>query len=92
MSGRGKRMSLLPQPAHMSGAEAKLILKDQVFKDAVAAGWLRECARKPGGGSVYYATADVMDVSLRIAGGEYPGEVAETGRRGDNETKKRRAA
>lgn len=65
-------MALLPAPAHLSQAEAKLVLKDQVFKDAIGAGWLRECARKGGGGSVYYATADVMDVSLRIAGGEYP--------------------
>lgn len=77
---KSRRLMVLPQAAHMSQAEAILLLKDQVFKDARAAGWLAPCARKPGGGSVYYATAHVMDVSLRIAGGEYPGEKDE-GRR-----------
>lgn len=76
MSAKPKsRLTLLPTPEHMSQAEAVLYLKRQVFDDAVAAGWLAPCARKKsarGKDSVYYATRHVQDVSLRIAGGEYP--------------------
>lgn len=73
MSLKLKRKALFPPPAHMSQAEAIEYLKRQVFEDALKAGWLRECARKPGGGSVFYAFRDVMEVSERIANREYPG-------------------
>lgn len=75
MSARRSRLTMLPVPAHMSQAEAMLFLKDQVFKDARDAGWIAPCARKASGrgkDSVYYATADVVFVSERIACGEYP--------------------
>jgi hypothetical protein len=71
---RAKRKQLFPPPAHMAQCEAIDYLRRQVFDDAVAAQWLRPCARKEGRGkdSVFYNFADVQDVSLRIAAGEYP--------------------
>jgi hypothetical protein len=69
------RLTLLPTPEHMSQAEVILYLKRQVFDDAVAVGWIRPCARKSslrGKDSVYYATRMVIEVSERIAAGEYP--------------------
>lgn len=75
MSARAeKRKSLFPVPAHMTQSEAIDFLKRQVFEDAVAVGWLKPCARsKPSGkATVFYAFADVQDVSQRIAASEYP--------------------
>lgn len=68
------RKQLFPVPAHVVRAEAVEYLRKQVFVDAVDAGWLKPCVRKNGKGkdSVFYAFADVQDVSLRIAAGEYP--------------------
>lgn len=69
------RLTLLPTPEHMSQAETIVFLKRQVFDDAVAAGWLKPCARKKsarGKDSIYYATTQVQMVSHRIAEGEYP--------------------
>lgn len=74
------KVSKFPPPAHMTQAEVILYLHKQVFRDAVAAGWLAPAVRKTSGhgvGSVFYRWADVQDVSLRISGGEYPGEGAE---------------
>lgn len=64
----------MPKVHHMTQSEVIDYLRRQVFEDAVASGWLKECARKPGAGrtTVFYATADVELVSLRISGGEYP--------------------
>lgn len=76
MSARAKtRLTILPVPEHMSQAEVILYLKRQVFDDATEAGWLKPCARKAslrGKDSVYYATRMVIEVSERIAAGEYP--------------------
>ena len=72
MSLKLKRKALFPPPAHMAQAEVIEYLKRQVFEDALEAGWLRECARKPEGGSVFYAFREVQEVSERIARGEYP--------------------
>lgn len=73
--GRGAgRAGLFDRPHHMVQAEVIEYLRRQVFDDAVAACWLTPCLRKPGRGkdTVFYRTRDVEDVSLRIAGGEYP--------------------
>ena len=72
MSTKVKRH--LPTPHHMTQAEVIAYLHEGVLKDAAAAGWLKPSARKVGRGrdSVFYATRDVEDVSLRIASGEYP--------------------
>lgn len=69
-----KRKQLFPPPAHMSQSEAIEFLRRQVFEDAVAAGWLKPCARSKDAGkaTVFYAFAEVQDVSLRIAAGAYP--------------------
>lgn len=58
----------------MRQCQAIAHLGRQLFLDAIAAGWLSECARKPGGRTspVFYRFADVHDVGLRIAAGEYP--------------------
>ncbi len=67
------RMTLLPMPQHMSQTEVDAYLHKQVRLDAEGAGWLHSCVRKPGQkGSVFYATALVIEVSRRIAAGEYP--------------------
>lgn len=89
------KLSKFSEPAHMSQADAIRYLQRQVFADAVAARWLAPCVRKPGRGkdSVYYATRDVKDVSLRIAAGEYPGRsVAVTVKRGPGRPCKTREA
>jgi len=70
-----KRKQFFPSPAHMMQSEVVEYLKRQVFEDARAAGWLTPCVRKVGGrgkDTIFYAFADVQDVSLRIAAGEYP--------------------
>ena len=69
-----KRKQLFPTPAHMTQSEAIEFLRRQVFEDAVEAGWLKPCVRKPGRGkdTIFYAFVSVNDVSLRIAAGEYP--------------------
>lgn len=70
-----KRKQLLPKMHHLTQSEAAALLRRVVLEDALSAGWLSPCVRKPGGrAAVYYRTADVEDVSLRIASGEYPGE------------------
>lgn len=68
------RKALFPTPHHMTQSEASDFLKRQILEDALAAGWLQPCVRKPGGKgcTVLYRFADVNDVSLRIAAGEYP--------------------
>ena len=67
------RATLLPMPQHMTQTEADDYLRKQVRVDAEAAGWLHSCVRKPGQkGTVFYATAMVVEVSRRIAAGEYP--------------------
>lgn len=68
------RKAMFPTPHHMTQSEAAEFLRRQVLEDALAAGWLSECVRKAGGkgGTVFYRFADVNDVSLRIAAGEYP--------------------
>ena len=68
------RQQMFPPPAHMAQAEVIEYLRKQVFNDARGAAWLVPCVRKPGKGkdSVFYRTTDVVDVSLRIAAGEYP--------------------
>ena len=63
---------LRPPPHHMSQSEAIGYLRRQVFEDSVKAGWLAPCVRKGSGGSVFYRWADVEEVSLRLAAGEYP--------------------
>lgn len=74
MSAKSGRKALFPPPAHMAQCEAIEHLRRQVFEDAVGAGWLKPCVRKDGGkkATVFYSFADVHDVSLRIAAGEYP--------------------
>lgn len=69
-----KRKQLFPPPAHMTQSEAIEYLRRQVFEDATTAGWLKPCVRKQGRGkdTIFYNFADVQDVSLRIAAGEYP--------------------
>ena len=71
------RVSRLPVPHHLSQSEAIGYLRRGVFEDAVKFGWLRPFVRKTGQGrdSVFYRWADVEDVSLRVASGEYPGGV-----------------
>ena len=71
-----KRKALFPPPAHMTQSEAIEFLRRQVFEDASSSGWLKPCARKEGRGrdSVFYAFRDVLEVSERIAAGEYPGK------------------
>ena len=69
-----KRKQLFPHPAHMAQSEVIEYLRRQVFEDAVDAEWLKPCVRKQGRGkdTIFYNFADVQDVSLRIAAGEYP--------------------
>lgn len=69
-----RRKQLFPPPAHMAQCEVIEYLRRQVFDDAVAAAWLKPCARKEGRGkdTVFYHFGDVQDVNLRIAAGEYP--------------------
>lgn len=69
-----KRKQLFPPPAHMAQCEVIDYLRRQVFEDATAAEWLKPCVRKQGRGkdTIFYNFADVQDVSLRIAAGEYP--------------------
>jgi hypothetical protein len=69
-----KRPGLFPPPAHMAQCVVIEYLRRQVFEDAVAAGWLKACARSKAAGkaTVFYSFAEVQDVSLRIAAGEYP--------------------
>jgi hypothetical protein len=49
-----------------------------LFKDAVAAGWLKRCAFKPAKGqrtsnaSTFYALRDIEAVEARLQNGEYP--------------------
>lgn len=65
----------LPVPHHLTQSEAMAYLRRQVFEDAVAAGWLRPCVRKPGGRgntTVFYRWSEVEMVSLKVAAGEYP--------------------
>lgn len=68
------RKAMFPTPHHMTQSEASEFLRRQVLEDALKAGWLSSCVRKPGakGATVFYRFADVNDVSLRIAAGEYP--------------------
>ena len=67
------RKTLLPVPAHMSQTEVDAYLRKQVRVDAEKAGWLAACTRSGGRtGTVFYATQHVVEVSARIAGGEYP--------------------
>lgn len=68
------RKALFPTPHHMTQSEASDFLKRQILEDALDAKWLEPCVRKPGGKgcTVLYRFADVNDVSLRIAAGEYP--------------------
>ena len=66
-----RRAVMFGAPRHMSQREASDFLLRQVFEDARMAGWLKPCARKPGGG-VFYARADVEAVSARLVAGEYP--------------------
>jgi hypothetical protein len=58
----------------MAQCEAIDYLRRQVFEDACAAGWLTPCTRSKAKGkaTVFYSFAEVHDVSLRIAAGEYP--------------------
>lgn len=74
MSVITSRKELFPPPAHMAQSEVIEYLRRQVFEDAEAAGWLRPCVRKLGRGkdTVFYNFADVQQVSLKIAAGEYP--------------------
>ncbi|WP_395739325.1 hypothetical protein [Prosthecobacter sp.] len=69
-----KRASLFPTPPVMKQSQVIDWLGRQVFEDACAAGWLKSCVRKPGRGkdTVFYAFADVNEVGLRMAAGEYP--------------------
>ncbi len=78
------RVSRLPVPHHLSQSEAIGYLRRGVFEDAVKFGWLKACVRKTGRGrdSVFYRWADVEDVSLRVASGEYPGGGSHGGRGG----------
>jgi hypothetical protein len=71
-------------PHHLSQSEAIGYLRRGVFEDAVKFGWLKACVRKTGRGrdSVFYRWADVEDVSLRVASGEYPGGGSHGGRGG----------
>lgn len=68
------RKQLFPPPAHMAQSEVIEYLRRQVFEDAIAADWLRPCVRKQGRGkdTVFYNFAEVQEVSLKIAAGEYP--------------------
>lgn len=69
------KRSTLPTARTCSKAEAKELLRQQVFNDAVAAGWLKPVAKKPNLKDVdteIYAVADVQDVENRILRGEYP--------------------
>lgn len=74
MSAARKSLPLFPPPAHMNQSRAIEHLGRQVLIDAIDAGWLTYCVRKPGRGkdTVFYRFSDVHDVSLRIGAGEYP--------------------
>lgn len=81
----------LPVPHHLTQSEAMSYLRRQVFEDAVAAGWLRPCVRKPGGrgcGTIFYRWSEVEMVSLKVASGEYPGlRIADCGLRIEKKVK-----
>ena len=70
------------EPAHMTREQALEFLGTRVLlDDALAADWLKPCARKPAqraesgrgrGDTLYFARKDVYRVSDRVADGDYP--------------------
>ena len=69
------RRSTLPETLICSQAEAIELLRRQVFDDAIAAGWLAPCVKRPterDNDTKIYSVADVQLVARRILAGEYP--------------------
>lgn len=69
------KRSTLPDALICSQAEAIELLREQVFKDAIGAGWLQPCATKPNkkdADTKIYSVAAVQAVARRILAGEYP--------------------
>lgn len=72
---RAKVLSMLPRRHHMTQSEVRVYLGDQLFKDAVLAGWIvASLKRGEKNGTVFYRAADAELVSQRVAAGEYPAE------------------
>ena len=63
----------------MSQAEARAYFnrKDRIWKDFLAAGWIKPFNKTPGTkrriGTIYYLRSDVVKAWQRFLDGEYPG-------------------
>lgn len=69
------KRATLPDALICSQTEAQELLRKQVFEDAIAAGVLKPCCRKPNkndAATKLYAVAAVQAVAQRIVDGEYP--------------------